>query len=274
MTADQQAPSVTPINIPALTVSKPWGAVRAAMTQGAWTSAARGLLVPVPRLMQGVEQWLPEDSIISTRQSLSSGPSPRAAVGSRHSIAGPAGMAADGKAVYKMPGSSLTSSIGPSPSAAVGSRHSIAGPAGMAAEGKAVLKMPGSTLTSSSHPSKDDSEQTAGAAASPLLPLVPSSSHPLERTAGHSPAAKLQPRRGDSAFEQTGVTGWTALSQHKAAAAAAAVNKEASEVVEQTSDMLQRWSDSQLSAKTNSAENQMACDTQKRRHSISLRSYA
>ena len=235
MTADQQVLSVTPSQTRTLTVSKPWGAVRAAVTQGAWTSMARSLIVPVPRLMQGVEQWLPDDSIISIGQSVSSaasGPSPSAAVGSRHSIAGPAGMAADGKAVQNMPGSSLTSTSGPSPSAAVGNRYSIAGPAGMAADGKAVHKMPGSSLTSSSSlPSQADTEQAAGAAALPLLQsssyavkttaaaastslempednaevdrrasdvgyLLSSLAGRITRPAGHSPAAKLPPRKG------------------------------------------------------------------------------
>ena len=66
----------------------------------------------------------------------------------------------------------------------------------------------------------------------------------------HSPVAKAPPRRDDTALEKGGVTRWIAQAQGKAAHLAAAVNERASGLAEQTSTLLQHWSDSQLSTKT------------------------
>ena len=295
MTADHQVLCVNPSKTPALTVFKPGGAVRAAMTQGAWPCSARSLLMPT--LMQGVEQWLPDETITCMGQSPSSGLGPGASVGSRHSLAGPAGVAAGGKAVHKMPGSSLTSSsllseadsehaagaaalpLLPSSSHSVKHTAAVAGslyssnlPAAHEAVQRAQLPqldnsieaapkkaaMVHSTLTTGiKHalslprmPEEDAEPGSRCVGASDVGHLLSSSSG----LQGFSPAAKPPPRRDDSAIEHTGVTGWIALSQHKAAVVAAAVNRGASGLVVQTSDMLQQWSDSQLSAKTTVAE--------------------
>jgi len=65
-----------------------------------------------------------------------------------------------------------------------------------------------------------------------------------------SPVARTPPRRDDTALEKSGVTRWIAQAQGKAAHLAAAVNERASGMAEQTSTLLQQWSDSQLSTKT------------------------
>jgi len=66
----------------------------------------------------------------------------------------------------------------------------------------------------------------------------------------HSPVARAPPRRDDTALEKGGVTRWIAQAQGKAAHLAAVVNERASGLAEQTSTLLQHWSDSQLSTKT------------------------
>ena len=65
-----------------------------------------------------------------------------------------------------------------------------------------------------------------------------------------SPVARPPPRRDDTALEKSGVTRWIAQAQGKAAHLAAVVNERASGMAEQTSTLLQHWSDSQLSTKT------------------------
>ncbi|DBA99961.1 TPA: hypothetical protein ACH3X1_013835 [Trebouxia sp. C0004] len=65
-----------------------------------------------------------------------------------------------------------------------------------------------------------------------------------------SPVARTPPRRDDTALEKGGVTQWIAQAQGKAAHLAAVVNERASGLAEQTSTLLQHWSDSQLSTKT------------------------
>ncbi len=65
-----------------------------------------------------------------------------------------------------------------------------------------------------------------------------------------SPLARAPPRRDDTALEKSGVTRWIAQAQGKAAHLAAMVNERASGMAEQTSTLLQHWSDSQLSTKT------------------------
>ncbi len=65
-----------------------------------------------------------------------------------------------------------------------------------------------------------------------------------------SPVARTPPRRDDTALEKGGVTRWIAQAQGKAAHLAAVVNERASGLAEQTSTLLQHWSDSQLSTKT------------------------
>ena len=65
-----------------------------------------------------------------------------------------------------------------------------------------------------------------------------------------SPVARAPLRRDDTALEKGGVTRWIAQAQGKAAHLAAAVNERASGLAEQTSTLLQHWSDSQLSTKT------------------------
>ncbi len=65
-----------------------------------------------------------------------------------------------------------------------------------------------------------------------------------------SPVMRAPPRRDDTALEKSGVTRWIAQAQGKAAHRAAVVNERASGMAEQTSTLLQHWSDSQLSTKT------------------------
>jgi len=65
-----------------------------------------------------------------------------------------------------------------------------------------------------------------------------------------SPVARPPPRRDDTALEKSGVTRWIAQAQGKEAHLAAVVNERASGMAEQTSTLLQHWSDSQLSTKT------------------------
>jgi len=65
-----------------------------------------------------------------------------------------------------------------------------------------------------------------------------------------SSVARTPPRRDDTALEKNGVTRWIAQAQGKAAHLAAVVNERASGMAEQTSTLLQQWSDSQLSTKT------------------------
>ena len=65
-----------------------------------------------------------------------------------------------------------------------------------------------------------------------------------------SPVARTPPSRDDTALEKGGVTRWMAQAQGKAAHLAAVVNERASGLAEQTSTLLQHWSDSQLSTKT------------------------
>ena len=65
-----------------------------------------------------------------------------------------------------------------------------------------------------------------------------------------SPVARTPPRRDDTALEKSGVTRWIAQAQGKAAHLAAVVNERAAGMAEQTSTLLQHWSESQLSTKT------------------------
>ncbi|DBA91182.1 TPA: hypothetical protein ACH3X2_004059 [Trebouxia sp. C0005] len=57
------------------------------------------------------------------------------------------------------------------------------------------------------------------------------------------------PRRDDTALEKGGVTRWIAQAQGKAAHLAAAVNERGAGMTEQTSTLLQQWSENQLSTK-------------------------
>ena len=65
-----------------------------------------------------------------------------------------------------------------------------------------------------------------------------------------SSVARAPPRRDDTALGKGGVTRWIAQAQGKAAHLAAVVNERAAGMAEQTSTLLQQWSDSQLSTKT------------------------
>ena len=65
-----------------------------------------------------------------------------------------------------------------------------------------------------------------------------------------SSVARAPPRRDDTALGKGGVTRWIAQAQGKAAHLAAVVNERAAGMAEQTSSLLQQWSDSQLSTKT------------------------
>ena len=65
-----------------------------------------------------------------------------------------------------------------------------------------------------------------------------------------SSVARAPPRRDDTALEKGGVTRWIAQAQGKAAHLAAMVNERAAGMAEQTSTLLQHWSESQLSTKT------------------------
>ncbi len=65
-----------------------------------------------------------------------------------------------------------------------------------------------------------------------------------------SSVARTPPRRDDTALEKGGVTRWIAQAQGKAAHLAAVVNERAAGMAEQTSTLLQQWSESQLSTKT------------------------
>ena len=65
-----------------------------------------------------------------------------------------------------------------------------------------------------------------------------------------SPVVRTPPRRDDTALEKGGVTWWIAQAQGKAAHLAAVVNERAAGMAEQTSTLLQHWSESQLSTKT------------------------
>ena len=65
-----------------------------------------------------------------------------------------------------------------------------------------------------------------------------------------SSGARAPPRRDDTALEKGGVTRWIAQAQGKAAHLAAVVNERAAGMAEQTSTLLQHWSESQLSTKT------------------------
>ena len=65
-----------------------------------------------------------------------------------------------------------------------------------------------------------------------------------------SSVARAPPRRDDTALGKGGVTRWIAQAQGKAAHLAAVVNERAAGMAEQTSTLLQQWSESQLSTKT------------------------
>ena len=62
--------------------------------------------------------------------------------------------------------------------------------------------------------------------------------------------AQKPPRRDDTALEKGEVTRWIAQAQAKAAHLAAVVNERAAGMAEQSSSLLQQWSESQLSTKT------------------------
>ncbi len=64
-----------------------------------------------------------------------------------------------------------------------------------------------------------------------------------------SSVARAPPRRDDTALEKGGVTRWISQAQGKAAHLAAVVNERAAGMAEQTSTLLQHWSESQLSTK-------------------------
>ena len=94
----------------------------------------------------------------------------------------------------------------------------------------------------------DNCEQEGGQSEAGQL-VTPSRFHAssgLTRTS----AARAPPRRDDTALEKGKVTRWIAQAQGKAGHLAAVVNERAASVAEQTSTLLQHWSESQLSTKT------------------------
>ena len=75
--------------------------------------------------------------------------------------------------------------------------------------------------------------------------FVSPSKYPVSQRLVGSPRLRLLPRREDSALEKPSVTGWMAHAQGKAAGFAASVGNRATEVAEQTSALLQHWSEGQ-----------------------------
>lgn len=64
-----------------------------------------------------------------------------------------------------------------------------------------------------------------------------------------SPMSRLPPRRDDTALENGGMARWLSRAQGKAADFAASMNQRASGVAEQTTTLLQHWSESHLSVR-------------------------
>ncbi len=68
-----------------------------------------------------------------------------------------------------------------------------------------------------------------------------------------SPTSRLPPRREDTALENGGMARWLSQAQGQAADFAASMNQRAAGVAEQTTTLLQHWSESQLSVRSVSA---------------------
>ena len=113
---------------------------------------------------------------------------------------------------------------------------------------QSLCRTPSSTaLIMSEEDGEDDSRHVQAA---DMGHFVSPSKYPVSQRLVGSPRLRLLPRRDDSALEKPSVTGWMAQAQGKAAGFAASVGHRASEVAEQTSALLQHWSEGQQATTT------------------------
>ena len=243
------------------------------------TAAGRGVGLLVPKLMPAVEQWLPHETVtlIGGRPDSSASSPLAAATPSKHSTAAPAlvtnaELAVSGSLlsshnmtsrtdIGKASGAALPSILSGSRSEKHESAH--ASPSPLTNLPDTVGKncdVISSRQAASDYPSSRMLYQTVPPS-SPLVELQDNGEQHIRATdVGHlvhmnralrqSPVSRLAPRRDDSALERSPMAKWIALTQDKAAAVTAAVNRSAASMVEQTSGMLQQWSEAQLSANT------------------------
>ena len=325
--AEDKASSAAPSQTTSLTAAAPKASRHVGGTQRASPTAAQapGAFIPVPQLMLGVEQWLPEESVSCIQHRQGGSPSSHiAAARSQQSsdrLDGETAAAGSGEAAMQLPRraggkTGAADSIGTSQAAAglgplshdiIGSGHSSQlSRVEPASEASLILRAVASSHHPPARPNRalcdpagyGDTDSTAASgllvpvrttgskpravlgypktavsvrdtdsvATTPLLMCTDSSEQEGRQSeAGQlispsrfhvssglmrSSVALAPPRRDDTALGKGGVTRWIAQAQGKAAHLAAVVNERAAGMAEQTSTLLQRWSDSQLSTKT------------------------
>ncbi len=319
--AEYKASSAAPSQTTSLTAAAPKASRHVARAHRASATAAQapGAFIPVPQLMLGVEQWLPEESISCIEHRQGGSPSNHhAAASSQQSnggLDGETATAGSGGAAMQLPRraggkTGAADSIGTSQAAAdlgplitgsaqdshlscvepsseasmilravASSHHPPACPnralcdlggyggtdstaaSGLLVSGttgskpRAVLGYPKTAVSDSgSHAmtpllmGTDNGEQEGRQSEAGQL-VSPSRFH-VSSGLTCSSFARAPPRRDDTALGKGGVTRWIAQAQGKAAHLAAVVNERAAGMAEQTSTLLQQWSESQLSTKT------------------------
>ena len=289
-----------------------------ASTQRASAVAEQGLdvTISVPRLMLGVDQWLPEESIRCADHTHSSH---HATSGSQQSSAGPdADMAGSAAAVLQSPSPGQDSrdtapsihgaevaSVAMSIAFRDGADSTQAGCTDQRSAASDILRavayshnMPDRPRQNMSELSVSGDARSSAAALGHQAAVVPSSKSTAGRHCGcgiscststvntllrvpeenivadsrqtgaadmeqlvspfrfrHSqglmcsPMSCLPPRREDTALENSGMARWLSRAQGKAADFAASMNQRAAGVAEQTTTLLQHWSESQLSVR-------------------------